>query len=275
MSVEEMFGIVPEVENEPEIEISEEQEAAPEGEADIETEETEEAEAEEVEAKKKNSPVDRIRELSAQNREMRESHAAELQQIKWQLEQERLANQKLLGLSQAEPEEDNEVLDTVVDKKVEALREQIINQAIESELSAANAQNPKMLDAHMHLLGSLTHEMMLAAQSAGYNITQEQAYNQAKENLDGALKQIKSRNGSVANYIYQSSVMRGFQEKTSEKQENKVNMKAVKELRERAGAPAIQKQAFQPGVDSDIKAEIRKQNKEMGISEAQSAMFGL
>ena len=90
------------------------------------------------------------------------------------------------------------------------------------------------------------------------------------------MRVVKQRGGSVAEFIYQAAQANGFAVKgASKKQQSVVNMKEVNRLREEAGAPAIQQQAFKTGAADAIKQKIRAENKEKGIDESRSAMFGL
>ena len=174
MTIEEQFGLTPEgeaqevVNEQPEID-SEQQE---EFEADVEAEHdaedegedtpSDEAENETVEPKRsKNSPVTRIKQLAADLKTMKADMAERdrrEQQLAWQLEQERLANQKLLGLAK-DPEPEEEVLDTVLEakqgSKIAALEQKLIDQSIETELTLVRSQTPEILDAHYHLITAL------------------------------------------------------------------------------------------------------------------------
>lgn len=293
MSIEEQFGLSEEgtpleVVNES-LETGEEQEADAEGEADFEAEDAfggedagaddDSVEDDEVAEKPKRSkmiPRDRFDEVN----ERLKAIESQYQQTQWQLDQERLANQKLLGLSKEPEIEEDEVLDTTLEKavngKLSALEAKMVDSAIETELSIVRSQAPELLDAHYHLISSLVNQSAVKAKAAGYTVTPEQLYEYAQGQINEELRVIKARGGSAAEFIYQAAQANGFTPKTAgKKQESVVNMKEVKRLREEAGAPAIQRQALKVGAGDAIKAKIRADNKEKGIDETRSAMFGL
>lgn len=296
MSIEEQFGLnedgapLEAINESPEI--SEEQEAESEGEAYIEAEaeiegedaaqDEDSAEDDGVEEKPKRSkmiPRDRFDEVNEKAKQMEQ----EKLRLEWQLEQERLANKRLLGLAEddsKEQSEDDEILDTALDKKYsqkfEQLEQKQIDTAIETELSTISAKVPELLDAHTHLIGALANQAAVRAKAAGYDFTPEQIYAYAKDQVDSELRIVKSRGGSAAEFIYQAAQASGYRPKAaSQKKDSVVNMKEVNRLREEAGAPAIQRQSVKTGAADAIKAKIRAENKAAGIDETRSALFGL
>lgn len=295
MSIEEQFGLSEdgaplEAINES-FEVSEEQEADAAAETDIEAEAAIEGEddpknedspeddvAEEKPKRSKMIPRDRFDEVNEKAKQMEQ----EKLRLEWQLEQERMANKKLLGLAddKAQPEEDDEVLDTALEKKFSSKFEQLeqkqIDTAIETELSTISAKVPELIEAHTHLISALANQTAVRAKSAGYDFTPEQIYAYAKGQVDSELRVVKSRGGSAAEFIYQAAQASGYQPKAAgQNKDSVVNMKEVNRLREEAGAPAIQRQSVKTGAADAIKAKIRAENKAAGIDETRSAMFGL
>lgn len=197
----------------------------------------------------------------------------EKQQLEWRVQQLESALEKAVGLSGEEPqEEDDEVIDTALEKKIQdkfaKLEKQQMDVAINAELRSAPYDDIEQAKAWY--VAANAASMLERAKYANINVTKEQALQAAVEAVNDEMKALYQRNpqpGALSEYIYRQAKYMGYSGDKPEKKST-VNMKAVDKLRREAGAPAVQKEGVLPGGGNvDWKADLKKRNKDAGISE--------
>lgn len=207
----------------------------------------------------------------------------EVRKLQWQIEQRDLAIQRLMTLDDAkgqkEDEEDDEVLDTALEKKVNErlsrFEQQAIASAVENEL--ATASEPDIANARAWYVAANAASLLDRAEALGVQISKEDALRQAVVATDQELQTIYAANprrGVVTKYLYSQAKKNGYNAKKSASSE-KMDMAAMNKLREQAGGTPAQKASVRTGpAIKDWKQQLKEKNKLAGISDALLKKWG-
>lgn len=255
--------------------IEEPEEAEVEGEEEnVDLEESEESQPEEPEEEEAEKPRSKMipRSRFDEVNEKARRAEAEKQQLEWRVQQLESALEKAVGLRGEDPEEEDEVIDTALEKKIQdkfaKLEKQQLDVAINAELRSAPYED--IDQAKAWYVAANAANMLERAKYANINVTKEQALQAAVEAVNEEMKALYQRNpqpGALSEYIYRQAKYMGYSVDMPEKKST-VNMKAVDKLRREAGAPAVQKEGVLPGGGNvDWKTDLKKRNKDAGISE--------
>jgi len=203
----------------------------------------------------------------------------------WKAQQQEEANRKLLALLSGEQPEaqepEDEVFDTALEKKLsaklEAMEQQQVAIALEHELQAADSRNPEFRDAVQHWANVTAQGLITRAMIEGEKLSASQAMQYAKTIIDKTLRDTYAKRpqaGLVEAFVMAEARRLGLPAKKASKAgENSVNMKALNELRETAGAPITERQSVQVAGSASNVDELVRRNKELGIDESYTRSF--
>jgi hypothetical protein len=255
----------------------------PQDEAPIDDEPQEEDAPEEPQQKKRAERIPRARfdEVNEAKRNAEERS----RRLEWELEQQREANKLLLKKAmgaQPEPEDDNEVLDTVLEKKLggelEQLKTQQVVMAVQADVAATAPAD--FDDAFGLFVAGSALKLINDAQALGYDIDQQSALAEAEKQAYQQMLEVYKRNpkrGNVVNYIYNQAKLLGYTPKASgQAPKNGVNMNAVDRARREAGAPTIHREAVQMTTSqTQVDAQRSKALRAEGLEDKYLKQFGL
>jgi hypothetical protein len=203
-------------------------------------------------------------------------------ELELQLEQQRQANRELVELltgakKQPEPEQDDDVLDEALARKVDErfskLEERQFEEVRDRELSYLGGEQG---EAYQKAIAAAAIGVMRKHQAVGRSIDMLQAEKLAKTAIEAEMKSLHKsgvKSGAIAQEIanaaryYDFLVGQHTAEKPLQKTAGGVNMKKVEEARQKAGAPTIDKGSVNLSGGMDVYNAELKKVKESGVSD--------
>lgn len=241
-------------------ESDEDEEGPGENQGQEEKKEQENAEAaEEQKQRSKRVSRERFDEVN----EQKNTYKSRNEELQRELEAERARNQRLADFikkatagTSEQDDSDEEVLDEALDKKVSGelkeIKQEIAVERFQRSLASEDAIGREKLkdydNAVSFVVATEAHQIIARGAALGKKIPEEKAIEEAMVAINRDLYDVhqqSGRSGTIAQYVYDRAIARGFTptqaKKTAEK--SKVDMKAVERARQEAGAPAIERES--------------------------------
>ena len=267
-------------------EIIEEETIEPEEAEEAEEIDESEPESDVEEEPKRSSMIPRNR-FDEVNERARQADAR-AQELEYKLNQQTEAFNKLMaklsGESSDASEDDDEILDTALEKKVEGkfskIEERDFERTKAQEIAYLGANSGEVYEK---AVAAIAIEVMENEQGYGRNLDIAQAESLARQIADKQMRTMYAENakpGAIARALsrkaQQLDYMLSQNDNTKQplpKKVNGVNMKSVEKARQQAGAPSIEKEAVTMQPNNIVASEIKKA-REAGYSDDYLSQFG-
>lgn len=199
--------------------------------------------------------------------EQKNTYKSRADELQRELETERARSQRLSdfirkateGEAKKDELEEEEIIDEVLGKKVSGVstelkevKQEIAAERFQRSLSDEDAIGRKSLtdydNAVSFVVATEAHQVIARHAALGKKISEEKAIEEAMKTINRDLYDVHQqggRSGTIAKYVYDRAIARGFTPVQAKKaaEKSKVDMKAVERARQEAGAPAVERES--------------------------------